>query len=323
MKNAKDAATPSDSTDHTNGLDSLSTIERTQQQLWLLALLLFALVTLSLVTMDVATATEWLFGGMASRTRAFLDHYGTSIALFVVLLLVCGYFSERFISVRNRNRQLIGELDAAARILALRNHQLDTWDQLSHQPITNFNLPRLLELIVRTAAEVTESDSAAVLLSDADSPHLRLAAIHHRGLQTDLARRVATRVIHTGEALRLSPDALPEEFDRPDLSWDDLVGIAASPLAASETVGGALLVGRCRPAADYHDNVVTVLASFANQASIAIEKAWLYAENQRQLQQLSRLLDQLRAAHVGSPETDEETPPAEGETLPESVESAH
>jgi GAF domain-containing protein len=39
-----------------------------------------------------------------------------------------------------------------------------------------------------------------------------------------------------------------------------------------------------------------VLGSFAQQASIALEKAHLYAENQRQLERLNRLLDELRSA---------------------------
>jgi GAF domain-containing protein len=323
MKTAQDVATPLGCTEETDSLDSLSTIESVQRRLWILALLLFSLVTLSLLTMDATTATEWPFSNMNSDTRAFLQHYGASIALLAILLLVCGYFSERLLSVRARNRELIWELRTTARTLALRNHQLDTWDQLSHQLITNFNLPRLLELIARTAVEVTESDCAAVLLGDTDSPHLRLAAIHARGLQTDLARRVAAQVIRTRAPVRLSPSALPDEFDRPDLPWENMVGIAATPLAVSETVRGALLVGRCTSASDYDEGVVSVLASFANQASIALEKAELYAQNQRQLQRLSRLLGQLSAVHNGVSDTNEHESDTESQTEATTVELSY
>ncbi|MBN1460214.1 MAG: GAF domain-containing protein [Armatimonadetes bacterium] len=314
MKTAHNVATPLGCAQGIEGLDSLSTIESTQQRLWILALLLFSLVTLSLLTMDATTATEWLFGNMNSDTRAFVEYYGTSLALFLILLLVCGYFSEKLLCIRAKNRELICKLETTARTLALRNHQLDTWDQLSHQLITNFNLPRLLELIARTAAEVTESECAAVLLGDSDQPHLRLAAIHERGLQTDLARRVAARVIGKRAALRLSPNSLPEELDRPDLPWEDMVGIAATPLSVSETVRGALLVGRCTPASDYHESVVPVLASFANQASIALEKAELYGQNQRQLQRLTRLLSQLSIVRDGASDTEEDAHTAETRT---------
>jgi len=322
MKTVQDMATPPGPTDGIDGLDSLSTIEHTQQRLWILALFLFSLVTLSLVTMDATTATEWLFSGMNSDTRAFLQRYGTSLALFAVLLLVCGYFSEKLLCIQAKNRDLVRKLETTARTLALRNHQLDTWDQLSHRLITKFNLPRLLELIARTAAHVTESDCAAVLLGNTDSAHLRLAAIHDRGLQTDLARRVAARVIHTGVAVRLSPQGLPDELNRPDLPWEDMVGIAATPLAVSETVRGALLVGRLAPAADYHENVVSLLASFASQASIALEKAELYAQNQRQVQRLSRLLSQLSATHDRDAEGNEESVPPARETDRTTVEKS-
>lgn len=322
MKTAQNAAAPLGAAEGIDGLDSLSTIERTQQRLWILALLLFSLVTLSLLTIDATTATEWPFSNMNSDTRAFLHHYGTSLALLVMLLLACGYFSEKLLCIRAKNRELISRLESTARTLSLRNHQLDTWNQLSHQLITNFNLPRLLELIARTAAEVTESDCAAVLLGNTDSPHLRLAAIHNRGLQTDLARRVAARVIGTGAAVRLSPEALPDDLNRPDLPWENMLGIAATPLSVSETVRGALLVGRCTPTSDYHESVVSVLASFANQASIALEKAELYGQNQRQLQRLTRLLSQLSAVRDGAPDADEDTLPGGTRTEPTTMETS-
>jgi hypothetical protein len=320
MKTAPDVATPLGCAERNDSLDSLNTIESTQQRLWVLALLLFSLVTLSLLTMDATVASEWLFSSINADTRAVLHHYGTSLALFVILLLVCGYFSEKLLYIRGRNRELIWQLESTARTLGLRNHQLDTWDQLSHQLITNFNLPRLLELIARTAAEVTESDCAAVLLDDADSPHLRLAAIHARGLQTDLSRRVAAQVIRTGDPVYLSPGTLPDEFDRPDLPWEGMVGIAATPLSVSETTRGALLVGRCLPRADYDEGVVSVLASFANQASIALEKAELYAQNQRQLQRLGRLLGQLSAVRDEVSEAAEDALDAKAQTEPATVE---
>jgi len=281
----------------TNGLHSLRTIEKTQQRLWALAFVLFLLVSLSLLTLDATSAVaEHLFSDVTHRARLLIDQYGTAASLLALVLLVCAYFHEKLLLVRNQNRELVRALDASAGILALRNHQLDTWDQLSHQLITNFNLPRLLELIVKTAAQVTDSDCAAVIVSDRDSPHLRVGAIHQRGMQTELARRVAAKVIATGEPIELRGDSLPEEFDRPDLAWEDLIALAATPLAAANAIHGCLVVGRLRPAETYPQNIIEVLGSFANQASIALEKAHLYAETQSQLQRLGKLLEELRFA---------------------------
>ncbi len=281
-----------------SSLYSLRTIERTQQRLWLLACVLFVLVSLSLLTLDATSAVaERLISGATNRAHLLIDRYGNALALLAIVSLTCVYIYQQLLLARNQNRELVRALDASARVLALRNHQLDTWDQLSHQLITNFNLPRLLDLIVETAAQVTASDCAAVIVSDRDTPHLRLRAIHHRGMQTDLARRVAAKVIATGESVEIARDSVPEEFDRPDLAWEDLIAIAATPLVAAGSIHGALIVGRLEPADPYPQNIIEVLASFASQASIALEKAHLYAETQSQLQRLGKLLEELRFAH--------------------------
>ena len=296
MKALEETAPGTEPASTGKGLDSLNGIEKTQQRLWLLALILFVLISASLLLVDAAsTAAERFIYGMTNRARVLMDHYSLALAFLTTIALVCAYFREKLVMVRNQNRELVRALDANARILALRNHQLDTWERLSHRLITNFNLPMLLDLIVRTAAEVTESDCAAVIVSEPATPHLRLAAIHRRGMQTELARRVAAKVIATGEPVHISPGHTLPEFDRPDLAWDGVGGLVASPLVVAEMVTGCLLVGRLDPAEPYPASVATVLRSFADQASVALEKAQLYADSQQQVERLSRLLDELRS----------------------------
>jgi hypothetical protein len=278
-------------------LDSLSRIERTERRLWLLALLLLVLLSLSVLMMDATwSVAERLLAGVTGRARGLLNAFGTSVALGVIVLLVVVYFQEKLKTVRRENRDLVRALDSSNRMLALRNHQLDTWDQLSHRLITNFNLPSLLELIARTAAQVGGSDCSAVMLAEKDRPHLRLAAIYERGLQTELARRIAARVTETGEYMCVRPGELPPELDRPDLAWEDVACIAAAPLLAEDAVKGALLVGRVQPREPFGNQVMEMVNSFANQASIALEKAHLYAEKERQVQRLERVLGHLRRA---------------------------
>ncbi len=281
-------------TEISSGLESLNKIEKTEARLWTLALLLFVLVSLSLLTLEATSSVaERILLGISSTAHNLLERYGLSAALLAIVLLVCAYFIEKLLMIRQQNRELVGALEANAHLLALRNHQLDTWDQLSHQLITNFNLPRLLELIASTAAEVTESSCAAVIISERDTPHLRLAAVFGRGLHTEFARRVAAKVIATGEPIYCCQGSVPGEFDRPDLPLEGLSSLAATPLIATDAIKGSLLVGRLEPSDPYPGTIIQVLASFGNQASIALEKAYLYAESQRQLQRLGRLLEEL------------------------------
>jgi len=280
-------------------LEKLGRIERAEKRLWFLALGLFLLLAVSLSLMDTTTVFQERIGrGWTTQAVSLLKDYGLSGALLIVAWLICAYFYEKLVSVRKQNRELVQALESVARTLSKRNQQLDTWSQLSHALITNFNLPRLLELIARTAAEVTESDCAAVILAERGARHLRLAAIHERGLQIELAERVAAIVIRTGHAICVSPDAPPEEIDRPDLPWDDLISLSAEPLVSSEKTVGALLVGRLHPRDPFPHHVLDTLDSFANQASIALEKAHLYAENQKQLDRLGRLLDDLHTTQA-------------------------
>ncbi len=282
-----------------SSLEQLRRIERTEQRLWVLALLLFLLVAVSLLLLDITSEpARYFLVGLSRRFVEFLDNAETSFALLLMVLLACAYFYEKLAQLRGENRALVSALEANAQTLAQRNRQLATWAQVSHSLITRFNLPRLLDLIVRTAAEVTESDCAAVMLSESAARGLRVAAIHNRGLQTELARRVAAAVVATGEAVLLRADALPEQFNRPDLPLEPLSALAAAPLVNRGTRVGALLVGRTAPQPPFADRIGEALSSFANQASIALEKANLYAENQRQLDRLGRLLTELRAAEA-------------------------
>jgi len=277
----------------------LARIERAERRLWRLALLLFMLFTLGLLLLDATTvATERSLGGITDRFRGIIDGYGTSAALLVVVLLICAYFKEKLVAVRRENRDLVSAIDSTAKLLSLRNQQLDAWNQLSHNLITNFNLPRLLDLVVTTATDVTECDCGIVMLVEEDRHHLRVAAIQARGLQVELARRVAEIVIGTGRELYLRPGELPEELNRPDLPWEDLVSLAAAPLTYGKDVVGAILVGRVQPREAFGEEVIDSLSSFASQASIALEKAKLYAESQKQLDRLGNLLDGLRSTQA-------------------------
>ena len=280
-------------------LEKLRRIERAEKRLWFLALGLFLLLAVSLFLLEATSVAEdHARRGWTSEAVGVLRDYGLSGALLIIAWLVCAYFYEKLVSVRKENRELVQALQSAAHILSNRTRQLDTWAQLSHTLITNFNLPRLLELIARTAAEVTESDCAAVILAERGARHLRLAAIHERGLQIELAERVAAIVIRNGRAICVSPGNVPEEIDRPDLPWDDLISLAVEPLVATEKVTGALLVGRVKPRQPFSHHVLDTLDSFANQASIALEKAHLYAESQKQLDRLGKLLDDLHATQA-------------------------
>lgn len=129
-------------------LERLGRIERAEKRLWFLALGLFLLLAISLFLVETTTIIEeHIRSGWTSHAVGILKDYGLSGGLLIFAWLICAYFYENLVGVRRQNRDLVRALESAARVLANRNQQLDTWAQLSHALITNFNLPRLLELI--------------------------------------------------------------------------------------------------------------------------------------------------------------------------------
>ena len=281
-------------------LERFQRIQRTERNLWLLALLLFVLLAVSLFLIDAGSiALDSRYRGLPHHVIELLGKYEVSAALLLVVGLICGYFYEKLAALRRGNRALIETVESNARLLELRNRQLETWHLVSHDPVTNFNLPRLLELVAHTAADMTESDCAAVVLVESEHNSLRLMAVHQRGLEIELARRVAATAIRARRALAFHPGNLPPELDRPDLPWEGLAAIAAAPLISQQKAVGVLLIGRLQPGEPFSQEIMDSLDSFASQAAVALEKANLYAENQRKLQQLSRVVHELQAQGPG------------------------
>jgi len=237
--------------------------------------------------------------GQPRRIRTGMRRWSDSGA-FSVQSAICGYFYEKLAALRRDNRSLIETVESNARLLELRNRQLETWHRVSHDPVTNFNLPRLLELVAHTAADMTESDCAAVVLLESEHKSLRLMAVHERGLEVELARRLAATAIRARQVLAFHVGDMPAEFNRPDLPWEGLTAIAAAPLISQQKAVGVLMIGRLQSEEPYSQEIVNSLDSFASQAAVALEKANLYAENQRKLQHLSRVVHELQAQAPGS-----------------------
>lgn len=284
-------------------LERFQRIQRAERSLWLLALLLFVLLAVSLFLIDAGSiALESRPSGLPYRVIDLLSHLEVSAALLLVVGLICGYFYEKLAALRRDNRALVEQIESNARLLELRNRQLETWHLVSHDPVTSFNLPRLLELVAHTAADMTESDCAAVVLVEAEHQSLRLMAVHQRGLEIELARRVAATAIRGRRSFAFHPGNAPPDLTRPDLPWEDLAAIAAAPLISQQKAVGVLLIGRLQPGEPFSEEVVNGLDSFAGQAAVALEKANLYADNQRKLQQLSQVVHELQA-HSQGPQT--------------------
>jgi signal transduction histidine kinase len=277
--------------------DPFARVEGVETRLWLLAVLLIFLLAVAIYLLNAAAVVQEL--PRAEPLVALLANDATALLLLAIVFLICGYFHERLVKLRRENRALIANLRGKQVALERQNRQLTAWGDASHALIANFDLPRLLDLIVATALEVTRAERASVMLLDEKEGILTIAAA--RGVSPEviastrvrLGEGIAGLVAQTGQPLLLHRGLSPAELS-PLLQREEEISSAISvPLFANERVVGTLNVSEACGKVELGDEEVISLGLFANQAALALEKAELYRESQRQLEKLLEVLDEL------------------------------
>jgi signal transduction histidine kinase len=279
--------------------DPFRAVEIQEERLWLLALLIIFLLAVSLF---LITATEDARGSVPALAAPLISVLGSDITtcfLLVMVLLITAYIRERLAERWRENRRLIDELTRKERALKKKDAQLTTWGELSHALIANFDLPRLLDLIVTTAIEVTGADRGSVMLLEESEGTLSIKAA--KGMEADvsestrirLGEGIAGRVALTGQPLLLRRgEARP--VLRPLRRREEEISSAISvPLRIEDRIVGTLNVNESKRASEFSEEDVRALTLFADQAALALEKAQLYRDSQRQLEKLLSVLDEL------------------------------
>ena len=279
--------------------DPYKRVQLQEERLWLLALLIIFLLAVSLF---LITATEDAGNSVPEIALPLLYVLGSDITtcfLLVMVLLISAYIRERLHDQWQQNAKLIGELTQKERSLKKKDAQLTTWAELSHALITNFDLPRLLDLIVTTAIEVTDADRGSVMLLDESQGVLTINAA--KGIDEDVVQSTRVRLgegIAGRVALTGKPLLLRRREEEPSLralrQRDEHISSAiAVPLRIEDRIVGTLNVNESHRMKEFGQEDVRALKLFADQAALALEKAQLYRDSQRQLEKLLSVLDEL------------------------------
>jgi len=283
-------------------LDPLTEVERNEERLWLLALLLIFLLSVGLFLLSAVDDMRGSGGRAAPLAAPLVAVLGNDITtsfLLVLVLLISAYFRERLIARRAENRRLVESLKAANIALDRRSQQLADWGEMSHALIANYDLPRLLELIVNTAIEVTQAESASVMLFDEERKELYIAAA--KGLEIEVVKNTKIRpgegiagwVAEKGEPLLLCSKCPDRRFlDR--LHQEHVTSAISVPLRVESVVVGTLNVKETYRPEEFNRDDLRSLSVFADQAALALEKAHLYRASQAQLEKMLSLLDELQ-----------------------------
>ena len=270
-----------------------------EERLWLLALLIIFLLAVSLF---LITATGDVSGSVPDIATPLILVLGSDITtcfLLVMVLLITAYIRERLHAHWTENRRLIDELTQKERSLKKKDAQLSTWGELSHALIANFDLPRLLDLIVTTAMEVTDADRGSVMLLDPVEKVLTIKAA--KGMEEDVVRKtrlqlgegIAGRVAFTGKPLLLSRTEQEKQLGSMRKREGQISSAISVPLRIEDRIVGTLNVSESSRPNPFRDEDLRSLTLFADQAALALEKAQLYRDSQRQLEKLLSVLDEL------------------------------
>ncbi len=281
-------------------VDGLQAIERRESQLWVLAFFFIFLLAVGVFVMDSAYDMR----GMAEPVETLLSNWMTRSALLVVVLLICAYFRERVKMLQCANRALLDQLRQEQRHLDETARLLGRWGEMSHALITSSNQDELLQLVVQTAIEFINGDTASLMLLDEGRRELYIAAAYGlppevvRDTRTPIGEGVAGLVAQEGAPLLLTSDNTDPRV-RPHLRRSEEVRCAISvPLVLDGGVVGTLNVNRTRTACDFDRADLNTLSLFATQAVLALDKAQLYAAGQQQVERLRSMLAELENAQA-------------------------
>src|SRR5262245_2200749 len=208
--------------------------------------------------------------------------------------LVTSFASQAVIAIENT--RLLNELRESLQ------QQTATADVLKVISRATFDLPRVLDTLVESAASLCDAYDASIVQKHGGVLHI----VSHRGQIPSIGREgplhltrgstvgravLDVRTIHVADLLAES-DEYPEGSDRARRLGFRTILIV--PLARAGMALGAIVLRRAevRP---FTDRQIELLQTFAHQAVIAIENARLFAEVQTRTKELQDSLDRQTA----------------------------
>jgi PAS domain S-box-containing protein len=173
--------------------------------------------------------------------------------------------------------------------------QLLALHKITKEIQSELDLPRLLNLISRLAAELLGADAGGILLLDNEKKHLtfkgsfRLSQEIVEGTRDMIGGSISGRVAETGEPIIANDIPNEPRFYNPAADGEGLLAVISTPLWIGGEIIGTLDVHSKTDRFAFDEDDLQILSLMATQAAVAIQNAGLFEQTSRRAQALEAL----------------------------------
>ena len=252
-------------------------------------------------------ADERFVGSEWARRHGFSSYYGLPILLEERLLGVLAVLGHEGFRLTEDDHELL-DVFAGQAAIALGNarlyresrdagERLRALEEVNRLISSSLQMDEVLGTVARAVARFLDAPFVSVWSYDAATRRLRRSLVHgdvapgqlHHDL--DVGEGAVGWVVQHGEPILWTDVAAdPRVVDAESLLQRGLRYLTAYPIAIGDRVLGVFAVSREAPS-PMPPGTVTLLASLAAQAAVALDHARLYAETAQRLDQTAALLE--------------------------------
>ena len=215
------------------------------------------------------------------------------------------------ISLRNARKNLeesnarlqreIRERERAEEKLRQQNEYLTALHQISIDLISHLDLEDQLQDLLRRAADLIGASDGFIHLYDAEKGELEIryaigGFAEFLGFRTKPGEGLAGKVWQSGHSIRIDDyRTWQNRLKKP--RFDRIRSIVGIPLGSKDRVEGVIGLGQTGEDKKFRDEEIEILEFFGKLASIALEKAGLYASMNREIVRREQVEKELRQAN--------------------------
>ena len=273
-------------------------MEHRETQLWWLAITVIILLAITVAVVDFSGTMGFGSDGPFVALNSGLMRATLVIAVF----LICAYFRDSIRRLRKSNAELLSDVRAQSELVERRNTELARLRDISDRLIGSMDVQDGLDLLLGTAMDVADAESASIILMDEETGRLdrlsaRMVSASEACSGTHVKERLAQWVADRNQAVLVNSDvSTPEMRELEGCNVE--VATLLSPISVSGKVLGVLTVAGKKAGGEFGQHDLDAVCTLAGQAALALEKMHLYRRLQEQVARLRSALHELKQAQA-------------------------